>query len=245
MSTLLLRLAAPLQSWGSDSKFSRRTTNREPTKSGVIGLAACALGRKRTDSIEDLAALKFAARVDQPGTQIRDFHVARKEWGTATSPFLSERYYLADAIFLVGLEASDELLLTVDTALRNPAFPLFLGRRSCPPVAPISLGIRKGIGLLDALADEPWQASEWYQKKYPNVDNLEIFFDAVVDIDGNSKGEYLQRDHPITFDQGYRKYDFRKVKRSRVPNPYFRDAAGDIPINEDEEAEFHDPMEIT
>ena len=37
MATLLLRLAAPLQSWGSDSKFETRKTDREPTKSGVVG----------------------------------------------------------------------------------------------------------------------------------------------------------------------------------------------------------------
>ena len=40
MATLLLRLAAPLQSWGADSKFETHKTNREPTKSGVIGLLA-------------------------------------------------------------------------------------------------------------------------------------------------------------------------------------------------------------
>ena len=34
MATLLLRLAAPLQAWGADSKFETRKTNREPTKSG-------------------------------------------------------------------------------------------------------------------------------------------------------------------------------------------------------------------
>ena len=44
MATLLLRLAAPLQSWGSDSKFETRKTDREPTKSGVVGLLAAALG---------------------------------------------------------------------------------------------------------------------------------------------------------------------------------------------------------
>ena len=38
MATLLLRLAAPLQAWGADSKFETRKTGREPTKSGVIGL---------------------------------------------------------------------------------------------------------------------------------------------------------------------------------------------------------------
>lgn len=44
MATLLLRLAAPLQAWGADSKFETRKTGREPTKSGVIGLLAAALG---------------------------------------------------------------------------------------------------------------------------------------------------------------------------------------------------------
>ena len=47
MATLLLRLAAPLQSWGSDSKFETRKTDREPTKSGVVGLLAAALGLPR------------------------------------------------------------------------------------------------------------------------------------------------------------------------------------------------------
>lgn len=47
MSTLLLRLAAPLQSWGIDSKFDIRRTGREPSKSGVIGLICAALGIKR------------------------------------------------------------------------------------------------------------------------------------------------------------------------------------------------------
>ena len=44
MSTLVLRLAAPMQSWGSDSKYNIRKTNREPTKSGVLGMIAAALG---------------------------------------------------------------------------------------------------------------------------------------------------------------------------------------------------------
>ena len=50
MATLLLRLAAPLQAWGADSKFETRKTGREPTKSGVIGLLAAALGRRLVGS---------------------------------------------------------------------------------------------------------------------------------------------------------------------------------------------------
>ena len=56
MATLLLRLAAPLQAWGADSKFEPRKTAREPTKSGVIGLLAAALGLRR-DKAEPLPRL--------------------------------------------------------------------------------------------------------------------------------------------------------------------------------------------
>lgn len=41
---LLLWFEAPLQSWGSDSKFGRRDTQAFPTKSGVLGLVCSALG---------------------------------------------------------------------------------------------------------------------------------------------------------------------------------------------------------
>ncbi len=69
MSTLLLRLAAPLQSWGIDSKFDIRRTGREPSKSGVIGLICAALGIKRDDDemVSQLATLLFGVRVDKEG----------------------------------------------------------------------------------------------------------------------------------------------------------------------------------
>ena len=65
MGTLLLRLAAPMHSWGNDSRCEVRRTGKEPTKSGVIGLLAAALGRNRADSLDDLCSLRFGVRVDQ------------------------------------------------------------------------------------------------------------------------------------------------------------------------------------
>ena len=110
----------PLQSWGADSKFETRRTRREPTKSGVIGLLAAALGRRRNEPIDDLRVLRFAVRVDQEGELLRDFHTARNE----KTAYVTERYYLADAVFLAGLESGDEeFLRKLDAALRAPAFP--------------------------------------------------------------------------------------------------------------------------
>ncbi len=42
---LLMWLEAPLQSWGADSRFGRRDSLDFPTRSGVLGLICCALGR--------------------------------------------------------------------------------------------------------------------------------------------------------------------------------------------------------
>lgn len=79
MAVLLLRLAAPLQSWGADSKFETRRTNREPTKSGVIGMLAAAVGlrRDRTAELETLNKLRFGVRIDREGELLVDFHMAK------------------------------------------------------------------------------------------------------------------------------------------------------------------------
>lgn len=73
--TLLMRLAGPLQAWGDSSRFDRRDTHSHPTKSGVIGLCAAALGLDRTTPLGKLAELRYGVRIDRPGTMISDYHV--------------------------------------------------------------------------------------------------------------------------------------------------------------------------
>ena len=101
MATLLLRLAAPLQSWGADSKFETRKTNREPTKSGVIGLLAAALGLRRDDAagLARLNGLHFAVRADREGSLLVDFHTANREEDRkkGKAPYVTYRHYLQDA----------------------------------------------------------------------------------------------------------------------------------------------------
>ena len=104
MATLLLRLAAPLQSWGSDSKFETRKTDREPTKSGVVGLLAAALGLRRddTEGLARLNGLRFAVRADQEGSLLVDFHTAKSR----DTSYVTYRHYLQDAVFLAGIESA-------------------------------------------------------------------------------------------------------------------------------------------
>ena len=68
MKTLLMRLAGPMQSWGTQSQFRERDTGLEPSKSGVIGLLCAALGRPREESVADLAAL------DRKSTRLNSSH---------------------------------------------------------------------------------------------------------------------------------------------------------------------------
>lgn len=205
MSVLLLRLAAPLQAWGAASRFVRRETRHEPTKSGVLGLLAAAQGRRRTDPVEDLAHTAFGVRVDQPGRLVRDFQTARSLDGARTMP-LSYRFYLADAVFLAGVEGDAALLEGLDEAVRAPVFPLFLGRRSCPPVGAVSLGVRDS-GLHAVLEEEPWQAAVWWRRRQgPHVD-LPIIRDAA---DPSEVGEVV-RDQPISYAPERREYGWRTV----------------------------------
>lgn len=208
MSTLLLRLAAPMQAWGSDSRFDTRRTGREPTKSGVIGLLAAALGRRRDESIQDLCQLRFGVRVDQEGQLLRDYHIARSKKQT----YVTNRYYLCDAVFLVGLESEDGAFLErLHQALQSPVFPLFLGRRSCPPSLPVTLGVREA-SLLDALRQEPWLASPWMQRRHKGPQpRLRLVTDAL-----ESHGAVaLQHDLPLSFHIQSRQYTYRAVQEHR------------------------------
>ncbi len=158
MPTLLLRLVGPMQSWGTTSRFDERDSQLEPSKSGVLGLICAALGRDRAESVEDLARLRMGVRVDREGLLMRDYQTAT---GLITAAgevkpnrtVISPRYYLADAAFLVGLEGDDrQLLESIDAALRDPVWPLALGRKAFPPAVPIWLepGLFD-LGLRDSL----------------------------------------------------------------------------------------------
>lgn len=145
MATLLIRLAGPMQSWGTTSRFDERDTQLEPSKSGVLGLVCAALGRDRAEPVDDLARLRMGVRVDREGVLMRDYQTAtgvmvatgKADLGrTVVSP----RYYLADAAFLVGFEDDDiPLLETIQEALKRPVWPLALGRKSFPPAQPVWL----------------------------------------------------------------------------------------------------------
>lgn len=262
---LLVRLAAPLQSWGVGSRFTYRDSHSRPTKSGVLGLCAAALGRDRRDDIGDLVGLRFGVRADRPGTPMRDYHtigggtyplrprdlitdhrradaveVAQsgqegdvfghhtlEGWygspkyihadpgsGTLVSrqlgrdPLVTERWYLADAAFVVGLEHHDRAFLEeIAHALEHPRRLLWLGRKSCPPTGTLAGPLVEGtveeaftgVAALPE-ADEGSRVWAWIE---PSTEHV------------TGAGEQVL-DQPVTFDSGRRAHSVRWERRTRV-----------------------------
>ncbi|MCC9077951.1 type I-E CRISPR-associated protein Cas5/CasD [Litorilinea aerophila] len=212
MSVLLLRLCGPMQSWGVQSRFTVRDTGLEPSKSGVVGLLCAALGRPRIAPVADLAALRMGVRVDREGRLAVDYHTAQNVYrakGGIKETELSTRYYLADACFLVGLEGEDDALLRrLHQALRDPHWPLYLGRKAFVPGRPpwLADGLRPGEDLLETLARYPRLASPRRGER-PQM--------RLVLEDPN--GSEVRPDQPISFAQ--RRFAPRRVRVTFIDPP--------------------------
>lgn len=220
MSVLTLQLAGPLQSWGASGRFARRSTESAPTKSGVIGLLAAAVGLDRDDDtgLAELARLRFGVRIDQPGTRLRDFQTAHHA-DTGEAMPLSERHYLADAVFVAAVEGPAPLIDRLHTALRTPHYLPYLGRRSCPPSRPVDLGVHHDTADLDAvLAAEPWHASDWHQRRHGHRQwiDLTAYLEAPTTGAEQHPGADTQRDQPLSHDPRHRRYALRSVRAVTV-----------------------------
>lgn len=206
MSTILLRLAAPLQSWGYDSIYDRRNTNYYPTKSGVIGIIAAALGRTREDSIKNLADCKFGIRIDRQGSILSDFQTTEMQnyLNKGYKSNVSKREYLSDAVFLAGLEYNDEKLVeNIVEALKYPKFSLFLGRKSCPPTYPLFLKTTT-LDLYLALQKEDWLVPEWQAQRKKDPSKLRIIVDS-------TQSKAVVRDVPLSYSPKKREYTYRGI----------------------------------
>ena len=171
---LLFRLYGPMASWGEIAVGESRHSAVHPSRSALLGLLGAALGIDRNDDEAQQALIegyRFAVKVESAGTPLRDYHTvqsppARKsvvyrtraqELGNrqALETLLSTREYRCDALAVVATEALDAARWTLGelaAALRRPVFPLYLGRKSCPPALPLAPEVVSAANLREAFA---------------------------------------------------------------------------------------------
>lgn len=219
MPTLLLRLVGPMQSWGTTSRFDQRDTGKEPSKSGVLGLLAAALGIERENwiKLEPLTHLVMGVRHDRPGIPKRDYQTAQNIISADRSKIhdtaVTTRDYLADAVFLVGLECEDRSLLEkIHAALRDPVWPLALGRKSYVPSEPIWIenGVQ-GVPLRDVLARWPWIATPRKWEELPEK--------LLVSFESQDGSGVLKMDQPLS-SFADRRFGARYVRSEWIPFPH-------------------------
>ena len=218
MKTILLKFSGPLQSYGTSSHFQTRYTDYYPSKSAVLGLLAACLGYRRDEEekLRELSTLKFSVRIDQQGSLLKDYHIAitDKEMVEKPQTYVTNRYYLEDALFVVALSGMDELIDTLTKAIKSPYFQPFMGRRSLPVPVDFFLG-ESAEDILDSLRNLPWQAAPWYKKKKRKQGigekiSLEVYADEEILKDEKISRSKLRRDIPISFSQKGREFAFRQ-----------------------------------
>lgn len=235
-STLALRLAGPLQSWSASNRLMVRGTESFPTRSGVIGMLAAALGWRRDHDLGQLQGLRLGVRLDQQGVLLRDYHtVSGASWPTNRLPTadgkrretgqsqVTQRWYLMNAAFLAVLEGEGSVLEMCDRALRTPVFPLFLGRKSCVPTVPITLGV-SDASLMERLTGEPLL-----------VAHHEVRGGQVAVVVDDPDGVETLQDDPITFDQrAVVRHRGRRVRRIMLS----------LPEVVEDDRRVHDPLTL-
>lgn len=169
---LALLLDAPMQSWGHASRFERRTTALHPTRSGVFGLLAAALGIDKYADDEAAKLDRFAPlrvttvtlprhqrghrRAYLPIVRLEDYHTVtgiRRASGKVDDDATVQtyRHYLLDARFGVLIGGPGELLAELAAALRDPVWGVWFGRKCCLPAGPL-------LTAGPAPTDEVWSA---------------------------------------------------------------------------------------
>ena len=178
---LCLRLFGPMVAWGEIAIGERRPAVAQPSRSGVLGLVAGALGLTRddADALSDLEqGLGFGSCVSVRGELLVDYHTAQAPQGTDVrkarkngNPMVTRkdeleamqdgnaiqswRTYFVDVVASACLwrtpRASRWTLEQLSEALRTPRFVPYLGRKSCPLGLPVDPQLGSSANPVDAL----------------------------------------------------------------------------------------------
>lgn len=204
-----LLLDGPLQSWGFASRFDRRSTALHPTRSGVLGLVAAALGidkysvgeEQRIASFESLSLTSFtlprrSRRGDDLEMQrLEDYHTVtgiRRASGKLDrdATVQTYRHYLLDSRFGVLVEGPSALLEEISSALQDPKWGGWLGRKCCIPASPV---------LVAAPDTRTATWSALLRRAGYDGSEAEGQFDRVVEVSPAEPGAEMIEDRPLAF----------------------------------------------
>ncbi|EGW52931.1 type I-E CRISPR-associated protein Cas5/CasD [Candidatus Endoriftia persephonae] len=204
---LLFRLYGPMAAWGDTAVGEFRPSHGHPTRTGVLGLVAAALGITRDNEAQLLAldrGCRIAVRLDAPGELLRDYHTTqvppqqrkgrhytRRDELNADKlhTILSQRDYRTDTAASIALSLGTDAKISLDRikhALQRPALPLYLGRKSCPLALPLAPEIIIADSLSSAFAAYPdslaqlneiTQESRAYGDGLPRPDLIRFFWE--------------------------------------------------------------------
>lgn len=190
---LIFTLAAPMASFGELAGHERRKTRERPGKAALLGMIGAALGIRREDSEGQIAladGYDIAVRVEQPGHPLQDFHtvqtvpnsriknpqtraIALQALQPKDNAMLTRRDYRTDVIFGAAIMAQASArwsLEQIKSALEQPFFTLYLGRKSCPLSHPLNPELISApnikAALKDAWPDEKFAGIQNYYKPY-------------------------------------------------------------------------------
>ena len=154
---LALLLDAPLQSWGYQSKFDRRTTLSHPTRSGILGMLCAAMGIDRADSkrLASFTDLGLTVLVFRNDERLIDYHTVGGGWNKKTdrqkivpkanggigTTVVTRREYMQSSRFGAILAGSRAQIEEIAAAVANPKWGVWLGRKSCIPASPVCQGV--------------------------------------------------------------------------------------------------------
>jgi len=169
---LVMRLYAPLASWGEIAVGEVRHSAAYPSKSALLGLLGAALGVRRDDDAAQArlnTGYAFGVKLCSAGFPLRDYHTVQAPQSKAKERYytrrdeiergelntlLTEREYRCDALAVVAvatMEGDALPLRELAKKVKAPDFPLYLGRKSCPLAVPLNPQVNPFSSLKDAL----------------------------------------------------------------------------------------------
>lgn len=229
---LLMRLYGPLASWGEIAVGEIRHSAVHPSRSALLGLLGAALGIERDDDARQQAltrGYRFGIKLECVGSPMRDYHTIQSGVAARKVRFrtrrqelladkietiLSGREYRCDSLALVAIEAMEGAtysLEQLEAALRQPRFPLYLGRKSCPPALPLGPSLvqaatlrealdREGQGSLLALLDRD-PAKAWptpSDRRFLRPGQTRYYWEGGMEAGMPSSFDAVRHDQPIS-----------------------------------------------